>query len=363
MPEMTATTGGVFARMAAGGYETLVYAQDAAAGLRALIAIHDTTRGPALGGVRMRDYACEDDAVDDVLRLAEAMTYKAALAGLRLGGGKAVVLAEPPPRDRVAAFRGLGRIIERLGGSYIATEDMGTTTADLAEIRRETRHGVGLPESEGGGGDPSPTTAFGVLQGMRAVLTALGERDSLTGRRVAVQGVGKVGLALVGLLAEAGAMVIVADTDERRVAAAVRRYGATAVAAETILFQPVEILSPCAAGGVLGHATLPGLRCRAVVGGANNQLATAADAEGLARRGILYAPDFVVNAGGLIHVAEELDPRGFDAGRARAAAARIHDTTRDVLAEATRTGDVPDTVARRMARERIDAARADARAR
>lgn len=353
-------TRGVLGRMAAGGYETLVYGHDAAAGLRAVIAVHDTTLGPALGGVRLRGYACEDAAVEDVLRLAEAMTYKAALAGLHLGGGKAVVLAEPPPRDRAAVFRALGRTIERLSGSYIATEDMGTTTADLVEIRRETRHGVGLPELEGGGGDPSPTTAFGVLQGMRAVLAALGERDSFRGRRIAVQGVGKVGLALVGLLVQAGAVVTVADTDERRVAEAVHRYGAAVVAAEEILFQPVEILSPCAAGGVLSHATLPSLRCRAVVGGANNQLATAGDAESLARRGILYAPDFVVNAGGLIHVADELDPRGFDAARARAAAGRIFDTTSRVLAEAARTGDMPDAVARRMARERIEAARANA---
>jgi glutamate dehydrogenase/leucine dehydrogenase len=356
-------TGGAFARMAAGGYEILLHGHDAATGLRALIAVHDTTLGPALGGVRMRHYACESDAIDDVLRLAEAMTYKAALAGLRLGGGKAVVLAEPPPRDRAAAFRALGRVIERLGGAYIATEDMGTTTADLAEVRRQTQHGVGLPESEGGGGDPSPTTAFGVLQGMRAVLSALGEGDSFHGRRIAVQGVGKVGLALVGLLSELGAVVTVADTDEGRVAEATNRYGATAVAPEEILFQPVEILSPCAAGGALCRATLPSLRCRAVVGGANNQLATAADAEELARRGILYAPDFVVNAGGLIHVAQELHPAGFDAGRARAAAARILETTRSVLTEATRTGDLPDTVARRMARQRIETARPDGAAR
>jgi len=356
-------TGGVLARMVAGGYESLVYGHDAAVGLRAVIAVHDTTLGPALGGIRVRHYASEDDAVEDVLRLAEAMTYKAALAGLHLGGGKAVVLGDPPPERRAAAFRALGRIIGRLGGSYIATEDMGTTTADLAEVRRETRHGVGLPESEGGGGDPSPTTAFGVLQGMRAVLAALGEPDSFRGRGIAAQGVGKVGLALVALLAEMGAVVTIADTDDRRVAEAVGRYGVTAVAPEGILFQPVEILAPCAAGGVLSQATVPGLRCRAVVGGANNQLATAADAESIARRGILYAPDFVVNAGGLIHVAEELNPMGFDAGRARAAAAGILETTRSVLTEATRTGDLPDTVARRMAREHINAARVDAAAR
>lgn len=353
-------TGGVLARMAAGRYETLVYGHDATVGLRALIAVHSTRLGPALGGIRMRHYASEDDAVEDVLCLAEAMSYKAALAGLRLGGGKAVVLAEARSEARAATFRALGRMIERLGGSYIATEDMGTTTADLVEVRRETRHGVGVPEANGGGGDPSPTTAFGVLQGMRAVLSALGEGDSFRGRGIAVQGVGKVGLALVGLLAELGAVVSVADTDDRRVAEAVRRYGVAVVAPEAILSRPVDLLAPCAAGGVLSEATIPGLRCRAIVGGANNQLAVMADAERLARRGILYAPDFVVNAGGLIHVAQELHPAGFDAGRARTAAAGIFETTRGVLAEATRTGELPDAVARQMARARIEAGRGDA---
>jgi glutamate dehydrogenase/leucine dehydrogenase len=343
--------------MAAGGHETVAYACDAQSGLRAIIAVHDTTLGPGLGGIRMRPYASEDAALTDVLRLSEAMTYKAALAGLRLGGGKAVVLEGAFPRGRAALFRVMGRFIDRLAGAYIATEDMGTSTADLAEVRRESAHAVGLPESQGGGGDPSPTTACGVLQGMRAVLSALGEGDTLAGRSVAVQGVGKVGLALAGLLADAGASVTVADTDGGRVAEAARRYRAAVVAPEEILFQPVDVLAPCAAGGVLGGATIPRLRCRAVVGGANNQLVAETDAERLAERGILYAPDFVVNAGGLIHVAEELHPAGFDAGRARAAAARIFETTRDLLAEADRCGELPNRVAVRMARQRVTAGR------
>jgi glutamate dehydrogenase/leucine dehydrogenase len=346
----------ILSRMAAGSYEAVVHAYDRRTGLRAIVAIHDTTLGPALGGIRARQYRSEDEALVDVLRLAEAMTYKASLAGLDLGGGKAVVLGEPE-RGRGAVFQALGRVIERLGGAYVPTEDMGTTTADLVEVRRTSRYGVGLPPDAGGGGDPSPTTAWGVLHGMRAALAALGETDSLRGRSVAVQGVGKVGLALVRFLTEAGASVSVADTDARRVTAAVREFGATAVPLDDILRCGVDILAPCAAGAVLNEATIPQLRCRVVAGGANNQLATDTDGERLAARGILYAPDFAVNAGGLIHVAEELNPAGHDAARARARAEGIYETVGRVLAEARATGELPDRAALRMARERIERAR------
>jgi leucine dehydrogenase len=345
-------------RMAVGGYETVVYGHDSDSGLHAIIAIHDTTLGPALGGIRIRPYDCEEEALVDVLRLAEAMTYKAALAGLDLGGGKAVVVGDPAPAKREAVFRALGRLVDRLGGTYIPTEDMGTTTADLVQVRRETPHGVGLPASAGGGGDPSPTTAWGVLHGIRAGLVALGEGDSLRGRTVGVQGVGKVGSALVQFLAEVGAKVTVGDIDERRVAHAVREYGATAVGSDEILFQAVDILAPCAAGAVLNEATIPRLRCRVVAGGANNQLATDADAERLAARGVLYVPDFAVNAGGLIHVADELDPGGHDAQRTRAAAGRIYETVTRIFAESRDGSELPHRVALRMARRRIGEARA-----
>jgi leucine dehydrogenase len=339
------------------GYETVVYGQDRPCGLRAIIAVHDTTLGPALGGIRVRSYATEGDALVDVLRLAEAMTYKAALAGLNLGGGKAVVLGEPAADRRAATFRALGRMIERLGGAYVATEDMGTVTADLAEVRMETRHAVGLPESAGGGGDPSPTTAWGVVQGIHAALAALGEPGRLQGRSVAVQGAGKVGMALVRFLCDAGAEVAVADTDETRATMAARDYGARVVGADEILFQSVDILAPCAAGAVLSEHTIPRLRCRVVAGGANNQLATDADGERLARRGILYAPDFAVNAGGLIHVADELGPGGYDPGRVRAKVDGIRGTLARVFAESQETGVAPGRVALRLARQRIDAAR------
>jgi glutamate dehydrogenase/leucine dehydrogenase len=347
----------VLAAMTAGGYETVTHGYDRATGLRAIIAIHDTTLGPALGGIRMREYASEDEALVDVLRLAEAMTYKASVAGLALGGGKAVILGVPDGATRRHAFEAMGRIIDRLGGAYIPTEDMGTTTEDLVGVRSRTPYGVGLPESCGGGGDPSPTTAWGVLQGMRAVLVALGEPDSFAGRSVAVQGVGKVGLALVGLLVERGARVSVADCDPQRVARAVRDHGVVAVGVEDVLSCPVEILAPCAAGAVLDEVSIPRLQCRAVVGGANNQLATEGDAQRLASRGILYAPDFVVNAGGLIHVAEELDPRGFDAQRARVKATGIFETTARILAEARSRNELPHKVAEALARQRVAAAR------
>lgn len=348
---------GLFTRVETDGYETVVYGRDRASGLHAIIAVHDTTLGPALGGIRVRSYATERDALVDVLRLAEAMTYKAALAGLNLGGGKAVVLGEPAADRRASTFRALGRMIEGLDGAYVATEDMGTVTADLVEVRAETRHAVGLPESAGGGGDPSPTTAWGVVQGIRAALVALGEAGDLRGRSVAVQGAGKVGMALARFLCEAGAAVTVADTDETRVAVAARDYGARAVGPDEILFQSVDILAPCAAGAVLSEQTIPRLRCRVVAGGANNQLATDADGEGLARRGILYAPDFAVNAGGLIHVADELSPGGYDAGRVRAKVEEIYDTLASVFAESQGTGVAPVRIALRLARQRIGGAR------
>jgi glutamate dehydrogenase/leucine dehydrogenase len=344
---------GVLRQMEAGGYELVVHGYDRTTGLRAIIAVHETTLGPSLGGIRMRVYPSEEDALIDVLRLAEAMTYKAALAGLNLGGGKAVVLGDVPAGQRAARFQALGRMIERLGGAYIATEDMGTATADLVHVRAATRHAVGLPESAGGGGDPSPTTAWGVLHGMRAALAAVGESESLAGRRVAVQGVGKVGLALVGFLRDAGAEVLVADPDVQRVTRAVEQHGARAVDLEGILFQSVDVLAPCAAGAILSEQTIPRLQCRIVAGGANNQLATDADGDRLRARGILYAPDFAVNAGGLIHVADELDPRGHSVARARAKTEEIHETLSRIFAESRATAVAPAKIALRLARQRL----------
>ena len=278
-----------------------MFCRDGRSGLRAVVAIHSTALGPGLGGIRMRDYASEDEALIDVLRLSEAMTWKASVAGLDFGGGKAVILGVPPAERRADVFRAFGREIEALAGRYLPTEDMGTFTEDLVVLRETSRFGVGLPTERGGGGDPSPTTAYGVFVGLRAAFAAAGLAPGFGGRTVAVQGVGKVGLALVRLLREAGAEVMVADVDRARLEQA-RALGARVVANQTIHREPCDVFAPCAGGAVLSERSIPELRCRIVGGGANNQLATEADGDRLAARGILYAPDFVINEIGRAHV-------------------------------------------------------------
>ena len=342
--------------MDAEGHEQVVFCRDRRSGLRAIVAIHDTTLGPSLGGIRMREYASEGEALHDVLRLSQAMTCKASVAGLDLGGGKAVILGVPPAGARDAVFRALGRFVDALGGRYVPTEDMGTTTDDLVRLRETSRFGVGLPETEGGGGDPSPMTAWGVLCGMRASIEAAGLAPGLAGKRVVIQGVGKVGLALARYLLEAGAEVRVADVDGKRVREA-EALGAARVPNETIHREPCDILAPCAAGALLSERVIGGLSCRIVAGGANNQLATAEDDDRLQRRGILYAPDFVINAGGLINVADELGPGGYDRDRARARTEGIEATLRSLYAESAATGTPPGRIALRMAYRRIDEAR------
>jgi leucine dehydrogenase len=335
------------------GHEQVVFCRDRASGLRAIVAIHDTTLGPGLGGIRMREYATESEALTDVLRLSQAMTLKASLAGLEFGGGKAVILGIPPPGDRRALFRSMGRFVDSLGGRYVPTEDMGTYTADIEQLRETSRYGVGVAEARGGGGDPSPMTAWGVFCGMRAAIDAADLEPGLGGKRVIVQGIGKVGMALVRFLIDAGADVAVSDVEERRLEEA-RALGARPMAKAEIHREPCTILSPCAAGALLNERTIPELRCRIVAGGANNQLATEEDGDRLHARGILYAPDFAINAGGLINVADELGPGGYDRGRALALTERIEPTLRRIFAESARTGSPPNHIALRLARERIE---------
>jgi glutamate dehydrogenase/leucine dehydrogenase len=317
------------------------------------VAIHDTRLGPGLGGIRMRDYGNEGDALIDVLRLSEAMSYKASVAGLDFGGGKAVMLGVPPAAERADRFRALGRFVEALGGRYIPTEDLGTYTPDVERLREASRFGVGLPESLGGGGDPSPMTAWGVICGLRAAIDAAALSPGLAGKHVVVQGVGKVGLALVRYLIEAGASVQVSDVVSERLAEA-KDLGARVVANDAVHREECDVFAPCATGAGLNERTIPELRCKIVAGGANNQLATEDDGERLASRGILYAPDFAINAGGLINVADELGPGGYSRARARAKTEEIEPTLRAIFAEAARTGDAPGRVAIRRARERIE---------
>lgn len=357
-PPPTGTRGGyaapvppLFARLAAEGHEQVVFCHDPGSGLRAVIAVHSTRLGPALGGTRFHPYRSEDEAVDDVLRLSRVMTYKAALAGLDLGGGKAVIIGDPITDKTEALLRAYGRFVESLSGRYVTAEDVGTTEADMNLIHRETSHVTGVSVSLGGSGDPSEATAFGVFHAMRAVGDRVWGVPSLRDRHVVVAGVGKVGTALVAHLAEEGARVTVADVDPGAVDRAVRRFGVDVVAPEKAHAVECDVFAPCALGGALDVDTIPELRCAAVVGGANNQLADGVPPEAVAEVGVLYAPDYVVNAGGVINVAEELV--GYDRDRAWAAVARIARTTASVLEAAERDEVAPARAADRLAERRL----------
>ncbi len=331
----------------------MVLVTDTASGLRAVIAIHSTALGPSLGGIRFWRYPSERDARADALALSEAMTLKAAAAGLHLGGGKAVVMVDDPAQPRSEALlEALGRAIDDLGGRYLAAEDVGATTRDMDLIARVTPWVTGVSEHLGGSGDPSPVTAWGLRCAMQAVVRALdGEGATLAGRRVAIQGAGKVGSHLARLVADEGAVLLVADVDAGRAHAVAEACGAEVVPVADVVRVTCDVLAPCALGGVLSEEIVPELRCRAVCGAANNQLASSRVDDLLAARGVLYAPDFVVSAGGIINIAEEL--RGYERARALRAAERIGDTVTEVIRRSRATGFAPGRVAEAMARERI----------
>lgn len=337
-------------------HEQVVFASDDASGLRAIIAVHDTSRGPALGGCRMWRYADEQDAVADVLRLSRGMTYKSALAELPFGGGKAVVIGDPARDKSEALWRAFGLAVDRLGGRYITAEDVGTAVADLEVVRQVTPHVSGI--AEGGAGDPSPATAFGVLMGIKAAVRRRLGTDGLGGVRVAIQGLGHVGTGLAALLAEAGAKLLVADLDPVRVEAAVRRFGAHAVDPSRIHAEAAEVYAPCALGAVLNDATLAELKAPVIAGSANNQLAEPRHGAALMARGILYAPDYAINAGGIINVAHESTRTGrsYDRQAAFAHIARIHDTLTTIFELAAAERIPTSTAADRLAEARLRAA-------
>jgi leucine dehydrogenase len=341
----------VFDEVARGGHEQIIYGYDDVSGLRAIIAIHSTALGPALGGTRFFPYASEADALVDVLRLAKGMTYKAAAAGLDLGGGKAVIIGDPATDKSERLLRAYGRIVDSLRGRYITAEDVGTTTTDVDIIRRETRWALGCSPAEGGAGDPSPVTSRGLFAAARAVADFLWGDADLAGRRFAVQGVGKVGSAFVQLLVEARAEVIVADSVEATVKDAVDNYGVKSVDVEEIHTVDCDFYSPCALGGGLNEETIPRLNCQAILGSANNQLATDQDADRIADRGIVYAPDFVVNAGGLINVHDEL--RGYSKMRAMHRVDSIYGATKAILFASKEKQINPNQAAVMLAEDRI----------
>ncbi|MFJ1927891.1 MULTISPECIES: Leu/Phe/Val dehydrogenase [unclassified Streptomyces] len=345
-----------------GGHEQVVLCQDRASGLKAVIAIHSTALGPALGGTRFYPYASEQAAVADALNLARGMSYKNALAGLGHGGGKAVIIGDPEAFEgdrRTELLLAYGRAVASLGGRYVTACDVGTYVADMDVVARECRWTTGRSPENGGAGDSSVLTAFGVFQGMRASAQHLWGDPTLRGRKVGVAGVGKVGHHLVEHLLADGAEVMITDVREESVRRITERHPGIAVAADTealIRTEGLDIYAPCALGGALNDDTVPVLTASVVCGAANNQLAHPGVEKDLADRSILYAPDYVVNAGGVIQVADEL--HGFDFDRCRAKAAKIFDTTLAIFARAKSDGIPPAAAADRIAEQRMaDAAR------
>jgi valine dehydrogenase (NAD+) len=339
-------------------HEQVVLCHDRDSGLKAVIAIHSTALGPALGGTRFHPYASEEEAVQDALNLARGMTYKNALAGLDLGGGKAVIIGDPAPRAEggdksEALLRAYGRFVQSLGGRYVTACDVGTYVADMDVVARECDYVTGRSPENGGAGDSSVLTAFGVFQGMRASAQHRWGAPSLEGRRVGVAGIGKVGHYLVRHLVEEGARVVVTDVREdavNRVRAAHPEVEVSADA-DALIRADLDVYAPCALGGALDDTTVPALTAGIVCGAANNQLAHPGVEKDLADRGILYAPDYVVNAGGVIQVADEL--HGFDFERCKAKAAKIFDTTLAIFARAKEDGIPPAAAADRIAEQRM----------
>lgn len=326
-------------------------------GLRCVIAIHSTLLGPALGGVRFLPYRDEAQALDDALRLSRAMTYKAACAGLDIGGGKAVIFGGNGTEKSEALLRAFGQAVESLSGRYIAACDMGITTDDLRIMRKESRWIRGLDVEDGGSGESGAMTGYGVSLGIRACLAHLDGSDSLQGRHIAIDGVGKVGSSLAAHLAEGGARLTVADIDEEKAAKVAEAYGAEVVSREKLYLLDVDVLSPNAVGNVIDVDLVDSLRCRVVAGGANNQLVSPTVADRLAARGILYAPDFVINALGLVQVVDELHPAGHDMQRVRRRAELIPQRLDEIFARAKDMNISTAGAATAMARDRLAAAR------
>lgn len=350
-----ATASGPMATMQEMGHEQLVYCHDEASGLKAIIGIHSTVLGPALGGTRMWNYRSEEDAVRDVLRLSQGMTYKAAVAGLDLGGGKAVIIGNSRTDKSEALFKAYGRFVNSLAGKYITAEDVGTSKTDMAWIASETPHVSGLPENMGGSGDPSPVTAYGVYMGMKAGARKVFGSDDLAGRRVLVQGIGHVGSFLVEHLIAEGAQVLISDVYDPAIESMMQQHpGLTVVDPLKVAEAEVDIYSPCALGGTLNRETIPLLRCSLVAGGANNQLAEEDDMQRLMDRSIAYAPDFVINAGGLINVYAEI--KGFNRDWALEQTRNIYQQTLTIFEQAEHSQTSPNKAAILLAQKRLASA-------
>lgn len=341
----------VFDAMQDYDFEQLVFCQDGETGLKAIIAIHDTTLGPSLGGTRMWDYRSEDEAMLDVLRLARGMTYKAAVAGLPLGGGKAVIIRDPVKDKSDDLLRAYGRFVDTLKGRYITAEDVGTCQRDMDIIRQETDYVTGHDPCRGGSGDPSPFTARGVLYGIKAAARHYYGSESLQGLTVAVQGLGNVGQHLCLMLAREGARLLVADINAKALQRVASELGAAVVSTEGIYGVECDIFAPCALGAVVNEETIGQFKCNIIAGAANNVLAKERHGDELHRRGILYVPDYVMNAGGLINVADEL--LGYQLKRVEEKVAGIYDTVLEVLVMSKKEGVFTHRAADMLAEQRI----------
>lgn len=340
---------GPLGQMGVNDHEQVVFCHDKSTGLKAIIAIHNTVLGPALGGTRMWNYATEAEALTDVLRLSRGMTYKAAISGLNLGGGKAVLIGDSRKDKSEALFRRFGKFVESLGGKYITAEDVGINPADILNVSVETKHAVGLP---GRSGDPSPVTAFGVYSGIKACLKERFGNDSVAGKKVAVQGAGHVGQSLVDYLTKDGAKVFVTDIHEDTLKEVANKYGATIVGTEDIYDLDVDVYAPCALGATVNDATLARLKCSIIAGAANNQLKDeAVHGKAVMEKGIIYAPDFLINAGGLINCYHEI--HGYNRDAAMNQAANIYATLEKIL-KLSKEKNIPTYLAaNQMAEQRI----------
>lgn len=342
----------IFKYMEKYDYEQLVFCHDKQSGLKAIIAIHDTTLGPALGGTRMWTYESEEAAIEDALRLARGMTYKNAVAGLNLGGGKTVIIGDPRKDKSEELFRAFGRYVQGLNGRYITAEDVGTTVSDMDLIHEETNYVTGISPAFGSSGNPSPVTAYGVYRGMKAAAKAAFGTDSLEGKVIAIQGVGNVAYNLCRHLHEEGATLIVTDIHKESVKRAVDEFGASAVDPNEIYGVDCDIYAPCALGAVINDETIPQIKAKVIAGAANNQLKDTKHGDILHKMGIIYAPDYVINAGGVINVADEL--YGYNRDRAMKKVELVYTNIEKVIEISKRDGIPTYLAADRMAEERIE---------
>lgn len=334
-----------------GDHEEVIFCHNKDVGLKAIIAIHNTTLGPALGGTRMWNYANEEEALVDVLRLSKGMTYKASVAGLNLGGGKAVIIGDPKKTKTEGLFRAFGAYVNSLQGKYITAEDVGTTVHDMEYVFMETPFVTGIPKALGGSGDPSPYTAHGTLQGIKASVKKKLGTDSLKGIRVAVQGLGSVGSHLVEYLSKEGAVITIADIDAEKVQKISAKFSARALDPNEIVTSECDVFAPCALGAVINDQTIDKLKCKVVAGGANNQLAESRHGDALFELGILYAPDYVINAGGLMNVFVELE--GYSSDRAFDKTLQVYDNLMSVFNISERDQMATHKAADRLAESRI----------